>query len=113
VLESRRHPRLPEEPLAEPVVARQLERQNLQRYCPVELFVSREIDSAARSFTQEALDSIAGNGRAGRQFARHSHFYHRDGFRGSHLPGAGRPKERRDDRQEWAFLGADSISSMR
>ena len=45
---------------------------------------------AVAAFAEQAHDSVAGNSRAGRYIARHSHFYHRDGSDGTLLPASGR-----------------------
>jgi hypothetical protein len=86
VLELRGQPGFAEEPLAEPLVAGELRREQLERHRAVEVLVDREVDRPGASRTEQALDAIAGQPCAGCHLARHMHLYHRDGSDGTQLP---------------------------
>src|SRR6185295_8011452 len=69
MLETRRQPSLAQKARAETLVPGQLRRKKLQRDRAIELLVAREVDGAGRSFSEQALDSISGNLRAGSRIA--------------------------------------------
>ncbi len=96
MIDGRRGPHLPGEPLAEPRVTGELRRQNLQCHRSAQPGVERTVDDRHSAASDLLLDLVAGDLRAGREFAwRQRCLAHRASAEFSRRSGAPAPSHQR------------------